>query len=126
VIENLACFSDILSKTNCHMESYDAIAPYWEEQKNNPDYPSDDTPDFPCLREALTYECIRAAVSEKCGQVAEEAMLDFIRRSKLLENSCSVEGAKSLLEEIDSFNLKEDQRSSVTASLEKFVERNNN
>ncbi|GBL60625.1 hypothetical protein AVEN_265638-1, partial [Araneus ventricosus] len=74
--------------------------------------------------EALMYECIRAAVSEKCGKAAEEAILDFILRSKLLENPCSVEGVKLLLEEMDNFNLTEDQRSSVTASLEKFMERN--
>ncbi|GBN93447.1 hypothetical protein AVEN_162748-1, partial [Araneus ventricosus] len=48
-IENLECFNDTLSETNCRKESYDAIEPYWEEQENKTGYPSDDTSNFLCL-----------------------------------------------------------------------------
>ncbi|XP_055949810.1 uncharacterized protein LOC129984064 [Argiope bruennichi] len=121
-IENLKCFNDTFSKTECRKEAAEFSEPLIERLNEDPEFEHQNTLDIFCLEETLSTSCVLRALSENCGKLVEEATLEFIRLSKSLEYACSVEGTKSVLEQLDSLDLNEEKKKSVIQLLQKLLE----
>ncbi|GBM90963.1 hypothetical protein AVEN_275245-1 [Araneus ventricosus] len=121
--ENLKCFNETFGKTRCHEESDQFLEPFIKEVRENEELEPKFS--YSCLKSALVYDCVLSAISDNCGQLVGEAALEVLRRSKTLENACSVRGAKSVLDELDNLDLSEGKKRSLTQLLEKLVEETN-
>ncbi|GBM90956.1 hypothetical protein AVEN_275239-1 [Araneus ventricosus] len=121
-IENLKCFNETFGKTKCREEAVEFVEPLVKRFREDEEY--EYTISLFCLEEAHATDCVLRALSENCGKLVEEATLEFVRRSKSLEYTCTVEGAQSVLDELENLDLSEDKKRSVALLLEKLVEEN--
>ncbi|CAL1296996.1 unnamed protein product [Larinioides sclopetarius] len=120
--ENLKCLNETFSKTRCNGEAEDIVEPLIKEVNEN--VGSRPNLSIFCLRSMLVSGCALRAISDNCGQLVGAAALDALRRSKSIENDCSVRGAQSVLDELDNLDLSEVQKRSLDQLLGKFVEEN--
>ncbi|CAL1297000.1 unnamed protein product [Larinioides sclopetarius] len=118
-IENLQCFNETLSKTNCRKEARNVSSSYVRRRFEEAEFEPQNTLNLECLEKALSASCIVLSISENCGKDVGYATLDFIRRSKILENVCLDQAARLILDELHNLQLSEDKIQSVTLLLEK-------
>ncbi|GBO17335.1 hypothetical protein AVEN_219841-1, partial [Araneus ventricosus] len=121
VTDHLKCLNETFGKTKCSETAEEFVEPLIRRIRENEGI--EYTLSIFCLEEALITECALHALSENCGKLLEEATLEIIRRLKSLEYACSVRGAKSVLDELDTLGLSEDKKKAVTLLLEKIVEK---
>ncbi|CAL1296973.1 unnamed protein product [Larinioides sclopetarius] len=114
----LRCFNETFSNTNCNQEREDFLNPYETEIQLDEFTTTHVIPErVHCLSEMLEAKCIVDDITKNCGLRAKRLIGEFYRRTELIDLSCPPHYREGLLEDIDEFNLTEDQKSFAISEL---------
>ncbi|CAL1296982.1 unnamed protein product [Larinioides sclopetarius] len=119
---NLKCFNETFSNTNCLVEALNFIEPFKE------DVPQDEftgsTYYVPerifCMAELHLLGCLLEDIARNCGLRARHATVEFLQRTSYAVDECPLESRETLLEDIDTFDLTEGQKSFAISELERM------
>ncbi|GFQ94534.1 uncharacterized protein TNCT_549541 [Trichonephila clavata] len=116
VAENIKCFNETFKNTMCVVDIGPLIEPYTEpESYKMPDR-------IKCLRDVFVGSCLATDISKNCDSAAKDAAVEILRRSHYVQEFCTVENAKELLDEMDDFKLKEESKELVIIALRKLIQ----
>ncbi|GFS43384.1 uncharacterized protein TNIN_317151 [Trichonephila inaurata madagascariensis] len=120
VAENIKCLNETFKNTMCVEDVGPVIEPY----KDPESYKMPDK--IKCLRDVSVGSCLATDISKNCNSAAKDAAVEILRRSYYVQEFCSVESAKELLEEMDDFKLKEENKELVIIALMKLIQTESN
>ncbi|CAL1296971.1 unnamed protein product [Larinioides sclopetarius] len=117
----LRCFNDTFSNTNCEKERKDFLKPYETEIPLDEFTTTHVIPErVHCLSEMLQAKCIVDDITRNCGLRARYLISEFFRRTEFVDRSCPTHYREGLIEDIDEYNLTEDQKTFAIYELERM------
>ncbi|CAL1301234.1 unnamed protein product [Larinioides sclopetarius] len=120
--ENLRCFNQTFQTTSCPEKMKAITGPYRSPRVNTEDEDDYTLPiDIMCLQDILESNCIAADIGKNCGKEALEATMEFFRRTFYIQETCGKRNAETLLRGVDAFNLDQEQKAIVIATLESVI-----
>ncbi|CAL1296978.1 unnamed protein product [Larinioides sclopetarius] len=121
-ISNLKCFNETFSNTSCKLEREDFIDSSWVVVpfKNSTGYHSFLPERIYCIAELRLLACILENITRNCGLRVRDATLEFLQRTSFALDRCPLESRETLLEDIDTFDLTEGQKSFAISELERM------
>ncbi|GBN67736.1 hypothetical protein AVEN_39847-1 [Araneus ventricosus] len=119
---NLKCFNETFSNTNCRQEADDFLEPYLEKLQLD-EFTTSTYDIFKrvyCLSELRFLGCLVEDINRNCGIRARYATVEFLQRTSFADDLCPLESRETLLEDIDEFDLTEEQKTFAISELERM------
>ncbi|CAL1296981.1 unnamed protein product [Larinioides sclopetarius] len=122
VTSNLKCFNETFSNTNCRLEKEDFLDSFKEDVTLDEFTESIGfVPErIHCIAELRLLGCLLEDISRNCGQRARNATVEFIQRTSFAVDKCPLESRETLLEDIDTFDLTEGQKTFAISEQERM------
>ncbi|CAL1296976.1 unnamed protein product [Larinioides sclopetarius] len=121
VTTQLKCFNETLSNTNCEQERKGFLKPYETEIQLDEFRTTHVIPErVYCLSQILLVNCIVDDITRNCGLRPRLLTVELLRRYGFVDISCPLSYREGLLEDLDEFNLTENQKTFAIYELERL------